>query len=107
MSELNWDCRLEEIDDPLELINTRIRVGHQARAFWSSDLGKQVFTRIKDEWGEARDALTDVDPDNSNEIRELQSTIKRAQSMIEWFSGLIADGMQAEADQYRELEDGE
>lgn len=64
--------------------------------FLGSRIGKYLIGRAEIEREAAVKELIDTPPDNSSHIRQLQSTIKRAESIQYWMAELIQEGIAAE-----------
>lgn len=65
-------------------IQKRIAIGLDVQAFLNSDLGQHILDRARDEALEAMNALKQIAPTKTDEIRELQNTIYRAESFEGW-----------------------
>lgn len=80
-----------EANDNRELIH-QIDFGMQVEAFLGSEVGKYLIGRAEQEVEDATSQLKDADPENPKLIRDLQSTIKRAESIQYWMAEAIQAG---------------
>ena len=79
----------EGYDDPLF---ERARLGAEAEAFFSSNLGKYIVKRAQAQIEEGYKALAEADPFDQKEIVRLQSYVSIARAVPEWLAQLINDG---------------
>jgi hypothetical protein len=72
-----------------------LALGAAAEAFLSSDLGRRVTELAGQEIDRCLSALKLVDPSNSDEIRKLQATIARNETLGAWLSEILHLGVEA------------
>lgn len=84
------------INDHRELFNL-VDFGIDVKAFIGSRIGKMLIEHAERERDEAIDKLRDADPTNAGTIMQLQSTIKRAESIQLWMANAIQDGINAQS----------
>lgn len=84
--------------DP-ELRELYAAVDHRlaVEAFLKTTVGQYIMRRADEERIDALADLVDVDAADTNKIRELQSTVKRADSIQSWLAEAIENGKNAEA----------
>lgn len=70
--------------------------GIEVEAFLGSDIGRYLIARAEAEREQALNALKDVDAEDSRAIRQLQSTVARAESIQYWMAEAIQEGRNAE-----------
>lgn len=68
----------------------------EVEGFLKSKIGKYLIARAEAEREEAIRSLVNVAPVDVHKISELQSTIKRAESIQYWMAELITEGVNAE-----------
>lgn len=79
-----------------ELYDT-VEFGLDVQQFLQSPVGVYLLRRAEEERTDALADLVDVAPDATEAIRALQSTIKRADSLLYWLADAIQSGKNAEA----------
>lgn len=85
------------IDPELRELYAAVDVQFAAQAFLKTTLGQYLMRRADEERIDALADLVDVDAADTNKIRELQSTVKRADSIQGWLVEAIENGKNAEA----------
>ena len=85
--------------DPQEVreMYSAVSLGIDAVAFLKTDIGRYLLRKCHEDRTDALADLVDVEPSNSEQIRALQSIIKRADSFEFWLSSAIEEGKNAEA----------
>jgi hypothetical protein len=85
--------------DPKEVreLYSAVGLGIDAVAFLKTDIGRYLLNKAEEDRTDALADLVDVDPSNTEQIRALQSIIKRADSFQFWISEAIEAGKNAEA----------
>ena len=78
-----------------ELMEAAI-LGRDAEEFWKTPLGINILRRMSDERKELVIKLETTNPRAFKRIGQIQSDIKRIDTMKSWFSELIILGRQAE-----------
>ncbi len=86
-----------------QLLQKAVQIGDKARAFLSSELGQYVADRAQAEIDDALEKLANVDPTDSNAVRQHQNDLHRAESALMWLAEAIQNGDAAL--QTMELED--
>lgn len=76
----------------------KFEFGQEAKAFLESRVGRRLIKRAEEEREEALKALVNTLPceRNLDAIRELQLTIRRAESIQYWMAEIIMEGSSAE-----------
>jgi hypothetical protein len=74
-----------------------VELGLDVQAFLRTPVGKYLWQRASDERVDALADLVDVSPADTEAVRALQSTIKRADSILFWLNEAIEAGKNAEA----------
>ena len=72
-----------------------VQFGERVQQFLRSDIGQYLLDRSKAEIDDALQRLKDVEPQNSNEIRQLQSIVKRNESVEQWLGEALQAGWDA------------
>lgn len=80
-----------------DLIN-HVDFGMEVEQFLGSRIGKHLVSRAEHEASEAIEALKNTDPGDSNAIRALQTTIKRAESIQYWMAECIQIGLHSQSE---------
>lgn len=77
-------------------VTNKIDFGFEVEAFIGSRVGQYLISRAEGEITDALEALKEVDPTNAEEVRKLQTTIKRAESIQYWMAEAIQEGVNAQ-----------
>lgn len=78
-----------------ELIVRRAMFGKQVDIFMSSDIGKYLLARAKDESDQAFEAFKKCDSSNSVEVLRIQNIITQSDKFKSWLDEAVTDGLQA------------
>lgn len=73
-----------------------IDFGMEVQAFISSKVGQYLIKRADADVADALEGLKEVNPSDEREVRSLQTTIKRAESVQYWMAEAIQEGLNAE-----------
>lgn len=73
-----------------------VGLGLDMAAFVKSDVGRYLLTKAEEERTDALADLVDTSPADPEQIRALQSIIKRADSLLYWIQDAIQSGKNAE-----------
>jgi microcompartment protein CcmL/EutN len=73
-----------------------IDFGIEVQAFITSKVGQYLIKRADADVVTALEGLKEVNPSDEREIRSLQTTIKRAESVQYWMAEAIQEGLNAE-----------
>lgn len=85
------------VDPELRALYIAVDLQHAAEAFSKTTIGRYVLRKAAEERTDALADLVDVDAADQNRIRELQTTVKRADSIEMWLAQAILDGQHAHA----------
>lgn len=86
----------ENPDEDRDLLFRRAAFGRIVDDFMSSDIGRYLVARAKDEADTKTMALKNIDASDANMIRKLQAEIWRAETIEKWLVDAVGDGAQAE-----------
>lgn len=75
----------------------QVELGLDVQQFLRSPVGKYLLQKADDERTDALAELVEANPEDSEGIRALQSTIKRADSIQFWLIEAVQAGKNAEA----------
>lgn len=90
--------------DPEEdFLLEKVRFGIEVEAFFNSQIGRYLESRIMQEEDRAKEEMVAVDPDNIKAVRDIQNKYKVANSVSCWLAEVINAGYQAET-QLKETE---
>lgn len=84
-------------DPELRAFYLEADLGLAVALFLKTTVGQYLLTKAAEDRGDALAQLVDCNADDSNRIRELQSTIKRADSIEQWLTDAVTNGRNAEA----------
>lgn len=73
-----------------------IDFGIEVQAFIGSKVGQYLIKRADADVEDALEQLKEINPSDEREIRSLQTTIKRAESVQYWMAEAIQEGLNAE-----------
>lgn len=82
-----------ELRELYNAVDTRLAV----EAFLRTTVGQYLMRKADEERTDALADLVDVDAADQNRIRELQSQVKRADSIQMWLAEAVENGRNAEA----------
>lgn len=74
----------------------KVEFKQETKAFLKSRLGRYLVARAEKERDDAMESLVNIDPTKTDAIRELQFTIRRAESIQYWMAEIINEGVSAE-----------
>ncbi|MGR9117432.1 MAG: hypothetical protein ACU85E_16915 [Gammaproteobacteria bacterium] len=80
----------------MEQLIKEARLGIEAEAFLSTDLGRYLIARANEERIEALEQLAVVDPNDIKAIAKLQNKVAVADSIQTWIANAIQNGYYAE-----------
>lgn len=69
--------------------------GKEVENFLHSPIGDYLLSKARNEAETATEQLKTVEPTLTDKIRELQSTIRRAESIMGWLGDAVANGHRA------------
>ena len=87
---------LASMDVQTRTLIAEVDLGHQAREFFDSDIGKYVLGCVTQEIQEAQMKLAEVRWWNIWAVKEQQNRIWRARKLIGWLADLVRSGRSAE-----------
>ena len=70
-------------------------LGEQVDAFYHSDMGKFILTRLEAETNAGLKELKTVNPSDAERVREAQNRVWRAESLKGWLDEAIMAGLKA------------
>lgn len=73
-----------------------VAFGMDVKAFIHSPIGQYLLKRAADERDEALEGLVNVDPTAADKIRDLQSTVRRAENFHVWLEEAVNTGQATE-----------
>ena len=85
-----------KIDPATKSFLGQVELGLDAQQFFRSNVGQFILKRCQEIVLASFHKLKNTDPSKIEEIRQLQSDIKRAEIFPQWFGELIAAGKEAE-----------
>ena len=80
------------MNEQAELRALCIENGDDAERFLKSNFGQYILGQAELEADQAKEALTDVDPDDKKTINKLQNRIRRSRSLRSWIINAIEQG---------------
>ena len=83
--------------DAYETLLAQAVLGHEAREFLASDIGRYLLGRAEQDERAALERLATVPWWRRRRIIELQNHVYRARSVRNWLAELVIDGQQAES----------
>lgn len=81
-------------DDQLEMIQ-RAAFGKQVDLFLSSDIGKYMLARAREQVVEAQLQFRKADVTNVAVMTAIQNKLVVADSIVQWLKDAVSDGLQA------------
>lgn len=90
---LEYDAEIDyRLDD---LLREEVRIGKQCEIFWSSDVGKYILGRAREEMRELMKELYEAEPDNRKAQTNIRQDINLRVLMVEYLSEKIQRGTNA------------
>lgn len=87
---------LAQMDVQTRTLIAEVDLGHQAKEFFASDLGKYILGCITQEIQEAQMAMDNLPFWQFWRFRQLQNRIWRARAVVAWLADLVRSGRSAE-----------
>jgi len=82
------------MDNESRVLYQKVMLRDDVIEFYGTNIGKYLLKKVDDEIEEASVELSEVDPEETNQVRNLQNRIYRARQLIIWLNEAIIEGEQ-------------